>query len=215
MHIGGSLSEKTDEEKMKTNPEMDSQPTFTCKPLTIANWIDFEKLMGKQGGYGGCWCMFFRESRKEWRANIGDGNRLRFKEIVDCQKPVGLLAYDGDAPVGWCAVAPRVDYAALARSKNYKALDNKNCWSITCFYTAKESRRAGVSRFLIERVVNYACEHGAEVVEAYPVLTEKDRIRDDEGYRGFFKVFSDLGFTMAANISDKSPLMRNIISHQR
>ena len=183
---------------------------YACQPLTQDNWGDFEKLMGKNGGYGGCWCMSFRGTRKDYRSNRGDGNRLRLKEIMAEQNPVGLLAYCGEAPVGWCAVAPRLDYAALARSRNYKALDKKICWSITCFYTAKDFRRSGISRFLIKQTLIYARDHGAELVEAYPIFPNRDKIRDDEGYTGFYKDFLEVGFIEAARRSNTSPLMRYI-----
>ncbi len=183
---------------------------YACQPLTQDNWGDFEKLMGKHGGYGGCWCMFFRGTRKDYRSNRGDGNRLRLKEIVADQNPVGLLAYYGEVPIGWCAVAPRLDYAALARSRNYKALDKKKCWSITCFYTAKGLRRSGVSRFLIKQTLMYARNHGAEVVEAYPVITNKDMIRTMKAIRDFLKYFLDLGFKKQPEDLNTSPLMRFI-----
>ncbi|MEO5616304.1 MAG: hypothetical protein ABIS67_00890 [Candidatus Eisenbacteria bacterium] len=37
----------------------------------------------------------------------GGPNRRAFKKLVDSGMPPGLLAYDGDEPVGWVAIASR------------------------------------------------------------------------------------------------------------
>jgi GNAT superfamily N-acetyltransferase len=194
---------------METAKPTDSiqKPEFLCLELTSKTWQDFETLFGKHGAYGGCWCMFFRGIRKDWNENIGEGNRLRLQAIVDQEKPVGLLAYDGEIPVGWCAVAPREDYAALERSRYYKAVDNKKVWSITCFFTAKTYRRKGVTKFLIAEAIKYANGHGAEALEAYPLVPKKESVPDIYAYTGFYQVFIDLGFTVAAMRGEFNPIL--------
>ncbi len=152
--------------------------------------------------------MFFRGSRKDWKANIGEGNRRRLIEIVNLQKPVGLLAYDNDKAVGWCAVAPREEYAALDRSRYYKAIDQKKVWAVTCFYTSKTYRRKGMTKFLISEAIKVARDHGAEALEAYPLVPKNEAVPDIYAYSGFYQVFIDLGFTVAARRSEFSPILR-------
>jgi hypothetical protein len=41
-------------------------------PLTPDRWDDFEELFGSRGAYGGCWCMWWRTTRKEFEAFKGD-----------------------------------------------------------------------------------------------------------------------------------------------
>jgi hypothetical protein len=53
------------------------------KPLTQENWDDFEALFGPKGALGGCWCMWWRTTRKEFEDNQGAGNRQAMKAIVD------------------------------------------------------------------------------------------------------------------------------------
>jgi len=53
----------------------------------------------------------------------------------------GLLAYEGDVPVGWCAMAPREDHDRLNRSKPFAPIDDTAVWSITCFIVRKGYRR--------------------------------------------------------------------------
>lgn len=183
-------------------------PPYQWKELSPATWQDFEQLFGVHGAFGGCWCMFFRGTRKAWNDNRGEGNRLRLKEIVERSAPVGLLAYSGDRPVGWCAVAPRTDYDALARSKFYKAIDNKLAWAITCFFTVKDFRRKGITRFLIKEAIGYARMNGAEVLEAFPIVPTKEKVADIYAYTGFFQVFLDLGFHPVKGLEDSHPFMR-------
>src|SRR5690606_32344484 len=42
--------------------------TWQAHPLTPERWPDFERLFGRAGGYGGCWCMWFRQTGKEYEA---------------------------------------------------------------------------------------------------------------------------------------------------
>ena len=106
------------------NSEISEENGFTCRELTKETWEDLVSLFGDHGEVAGCWCMWFRGSRKEWEDNRGAGNKSRLKAIVDKQNPVGLIAYSGNEPVGWCAVAPRTDYDVLERTKFYKAIDD-------------------------------------------------------------------------------------------
>jgi hypothetical protein len=33
---------------------------FTTAPLDPSRWTDLQQVFGGNGGYGGCWCMFWR-----------------------------------------------------------------------------------------------------------------------------------------------------------
>jgi hypothetical protein len=68
-------------------------------PLTVDRWSDFEELFGPKGAYGGCWCMWWRLSRKEFEAQQGEGNRQAMKAIVESEHVPGILGYSGGKPV--------------------------------------------------------------------------------------------------------------------
>jgi hypothetical protein len=55
---------------------------FTFLPVTKDRWEDFEKLFGRRGACGGCWCMWWRLSRKEYNMQKGDGNKKAMKKII-------------------------------------------------------------------------------------------------------------------------------------
>lgn len=90
--------------------------SFTTEPLTPDRWDDLATAFGPNGAYSGCWCMFFRRTSSELSAGSGDGNRDAFRALVEAGEPQGVLAYEGDEPVGWVAVAPRAGYSRLHRS---------------------------------------------------------------------------------------------------
>jgi hypothetical protein len=48
--------------KLKTVNKM----SVTYKPLTPEIWDDFEALFGAHGAFGGCWCMYWRLTRREF-----------------------------------------------------------------------------------------------------------------------------------------------------
>jgi len=68
--------------------------------------------------------MNWRLARKQFKQQKGEGNCRAMKRIVGSGEVPGILAFDGDKPVGWCALAPRSNYPALARSRVMKPVDD-------------------------------------------------------------------------------------------
>lgn len=170
-----------------------AETTIRCHPLTKARWSDLERVFGPNGANSGCWCMWFRRPRKEWQAEHGMGNRDAFKGLAESGAPLGVLAYVDGVPAGWCAVAPREDYATLARSRLFPSSGEARLWAITCLFVHRDFRHKGLTRPLIEGAAAYAKKKGAKVVEAYPVVAE-GRADPARGYHGFAGVFRAAGF---------------------
>ena len=101
---------------------------LTFSPLTPSRWDDFADLFGPRGATGGCWCMWWRITNKEFEANKGEGNRMAIKDLVDKGTIPGILAYDGDQAIGWCSVAPREEFTRLERSRILKPVDEQPVW---------------------------------------------------------------------------------------
>src|SRR5262245_38185484 len=104
--------------------------SLECHPLTAGRWADLEQLFGERGACGGCWCMVWRLPRKQWEAQKGAGNREALRALVEGGEAPGLLGYLDGRPVGWCAVAPRPNYPALARSRVLAPVDEEPVWSV-------------------------------------------------------------------------------------
>jgi GNAT superfamily N-acetyltransferase len=180
-------------------------------PLTAKLWDDFESLFGQRGACGGCWCMWFRLSHKEFEAQKGEKNRKAMKALVASGRVPGLLAYHRDQAVGWCSVGPRADYPRLKGSRILKPVDDLPVWSIVCLFVAKGYRRKGVSARLLSAAVEYVRSKGGKVIEGYAVEPKKDKMPDAFAFHGLASAYRQAGFKEVARRSDHRPIMRYMI----
>ncbi len=141
------------------------------RPVTKDNWQDFVRLFAAKGAPHYCWCTSYRLPASRDLSNAQKKSAM--SELVDNGTPVGVLAYDGDEPIGWCSVAPRETYGRLARSKTMprETPPETPTWTILCFFVTRSHRERGITRALIDGAVAYAKEQGAELVEGYPFDT--------------------------------------------
>jgi GNAT superfamily N-acetyltransferase len=105
----------------------------------------------------------------------------------------GLLAFEGDEPVGWIAVAPRAELARIEASPATPRVDDEDVWVIPCVTVRKTARGRGIALALIRAAVAYAIEHGAPAVEAYPRAGDT-RGADGNAYFGTEPLFRRAGF---------------------
>jgi GNAT superfamily N-acetyltransferase len=178
------------------------------RPLTPQRWPDLEALFGARGACGGCWCMTWRLKRSEFDRGKGEGNRKAFQAIVRSGVEPGVLAYAGNEPVGWCAVAPREVYPALERSRVLAPVDERLVWSISCLLVTRRMRRSGVSVLLIRAAVAHATAHGAKIVEAYPVEPYSTEMPAAFAWTGIASAFREAGFKEVLRRSRTRPIMR-------
>jgi GNAT superfamily N-acetyltransferase len=183
-------------------------------PATPSRWADIERLFGERGACGGCWCMFWRKSRKQYEADKGSKNKQAFKQIVANGSKPGIIAYSGNKPVGWCAVAPRKDYVALERSRILKPVDDQPVWSVSCLFVRKDFRRQGVASKLLSAAVEFATRRGAKIVEGYPVEPSSDSMPDPFLWHGVPSAFKAVGFKEVLRRSKSRPIMRYVITDQ-
>ena len=178
------------------------------KELNSKNWSSFEELFGEKGACGGCWCMTWRLRSSEYEKQKGVGNKKAFKQLVSDKSPVGILAFEGKEPVGWCSVSPRRDFTRLGNSRILKAVDNKEVWSIVCFFIKKGFRRQGLSVKLINAAVEFAQTKGARTIEAYPIEPKKNPVPEVFAFTGLASAFFQAGFTEVARNSETRPIVR-------
>lgn len=188
-----------------------SNPSLEFHPLTKERWADFEDLFGARGAYGGCWCMWWRLTRREFEEGQGEGNREAMHSIVSGGEVPGILAYEGGKAVGWCSVAPRESYGSLNRSQVLKRIDDEPVWSIVCFYVAKDHRRKGLVQKLIRAAIDYVQSQGGKVVEAYPTIPKGERVPPVSSYMGFPSMYERVGFVECARPSKSKVILRYYI----
>ncbi len=180
---------------------------LTFRPVTPREWADLEALFSEHGIQNGCWCMYWRIPRKECQRNYGEGNKQFLKQLVESGNVPGILAYRNEKPVGWCSVAPREDFPVVLRSPTLKPIDDQTVWSIVCFFVSKSYRRSGLTHLLIRAAIQYAKEHGARIIESYPIDVRAKHI-EYERYSGLTITYEKEGFKVASRRSERRPIMR-------
>lgn len=161
-------------------------------------WPDLERLFGPSGAYSGCWCMWWRCSGREFSRNGNAGNRAALAHLVATGQPVGLLAYAGDDPVGWAAVAPQSAYPRILRSPALRPADpaEEAVWSAPCFFIRRDRRRTGVAAALLDAAVEHARGAGVSALEGYPVVAGGRRLPAAELFSGTVPLFERAGFAV-------------------
>ena len=182
------------------------------RAVTPSRWDDLVRLFGPRGAYGGCWCMWFRETSGEFERNGNQGNRKAMRELIRGNRQPGLIAYVGGEPAGWVSVAPREEFGRLDRSPALKRVDDERVWSVVCFYVDKRFRGIGLAGRLLDAAVEHAGRKGARVVEAYPWDTRAGRkLTNAEAYIGAWSMFEDADFQEVARRSPNRPIVRRLV----
>src|SRR5262245_9917084 len=147
-----------------------------------------------RGSWGsGCWCMFPRLGSSEAQGIGGRGRREAMTRIARRRRAPGLLAFEGDEPVGWIAIAPRREYRRIEASRVTPRVDDVRVWVIPCITVRPSARGRGIALALIRQAVAYARRHGAPAVEAYP-RAGSARTKDDNAFFGTEPLFRRAGF---------------------
>jgi len=192
--------------------------TLDIQPLTPDRIPDLATLFDQGGDPKWCWCAYFRVRGRDWTNSTPAENRSLLTDTVQAQDHApGLVAYDDGEAVGWVSLGPRNDYERLAFSKVMAPIDDKPVWSIVCFVVGRRSRGQGVAGALLAAAVDYARDHGATTLEAYPVdVPEGKRIPSENVYHGTVSMFERAGFKVvarrqAAPNSRARPIVRRTI----
>ncbi len=205
--------------KTTTTDEAMTDAAIRIVPANEASWDDLEAVFGKRGSPASCQCQWFRTAPADWRPLTREDRTLRHHEQTSCGDPTadetsGLVAYLGEEPVGWCAVAPRSVYVHLRGSRVVWAgrdedPADESVWAVTCFVTRTGFRRRGVSRAMAAATADFARERGARALEAYPMIVKPgEEITWGELYVGSRGIFAAAGFTEISRPTVRRVVMR-------
>ena len=167
-------------------------------PLTPKRLPDLAALFAQGGDPKWCWRAYFRVRGMTWSNASAASNRALLEKATRAGasrgRAPGQVAYrDGEA-VGWVGLSPREDYERLEHSVVLAPVDAKPVWSIVCFVVGRRARGRGVASALLGAAVDYAREHGATMLEAYPVDTGAGRVPSADAYHGTLSMFERAGF---------------------
>lgn len=191
---------------------MSGELSIAIRPLTPENWSDLESLFaGKGCSFArGCWCMDYRIGRNPKATNglsIAEYKRQELRERAARSPAPGLLGYHVGEPVGWVTVGPRDEFGTLARSPVMRPVDDVTVWSLVCFVVPSAWRRRGVASQLLRGAIDFAYDHGAEWLEAYP-LDKRKPSADNWLWHGTKGMFDAAGFREVIRRRPERPIMR-------
>lgn len=170
--------------------------SIEVRPATA--FEDVKALVGpKRADASVCWCLSYRIPSTVNNAMRGQ-ERGEFVARLLEEGPLGVLAYDGDVPVGWAAIAPR-SATTFARNRKIPHVDDLPVWSLWCIRVRPGHRGQGISHHLIEGAVAFAREQGAPAVEAYPLDNGDAKVDQTMAYAGLRANFEAAGFRHAAD----------------
>jgi ribosomal protein S18 acetylase RimI-like enzyme len=139
-------------------------------------------------GFCYCRCHHFPHDQRDWRETTAEENRQAVINLILERKLRGFLAYVGDKPVGWCHAGARVEMTTVP---DYEEPDAEAIGSIVCFLVAKEHRRRGVARRLLEAACAGFAAQGFRIAEAYVL---KGVQGDAMNYPGPLSMYLSAGF---------------------
>jgi GNAT superfamily N-acetyltransferase len=155
--------------------------------------------------------MWWRSTRKEFEQRGNEGNKAVMKAIVDSGQPTGILAYQGDVPVGWCSIAPRETYGSVERSHILRRIDDQPVWSLVCMFVARANRNHGVAEALVRAAIDHVDKNGGKIVEAYPTIPKQEKLPPISSFMGVPQLFQRVGFEEVARPSKSRMIMRYLI----
>lgn len=181
--------------------------------LSPSLWSQVEVLFGKNGACGGCWCQAWRiEKGERWDDVKGAPAKERLRCGIESGTTFGVLACDGETPIGWCTYGPRDSFPRLNRARSLRCEDAAEVWSIPCFFVLRTHRRQGVAGVLLDRALRAMAERGVEIAEGYPAAPNKDGSYIAAfSWTGTIPLFERAGFVLVGNAEGSKRRMRKTL----
>ena len=177
------------------------------RPLTAARVDDVKTVM--RGTWGAtCWDLFPRYTsaqQRELGITTEAKRRAALAKLARRRKnSAGLVAYDGNEPIGFISLGPRHDFSRIDNSRATPPVDDVAAWVIPCITVRRGHRGQGVAVAMIKAAVEYAGKRGAKAVDAYPRADGK-KVHDDLAFIGTDAMFRKAGFRQVRGVLPRLP----------
>lgn len=185
---------------------------FSWKPLTSENFDDIDQLFARPGGavVRACYCVWFRDGTGTDKIPSRERRNV-LRTLAESDLPPGILGYVDGVVVGWTSLGPRHDFSRLDRSPIMKKVDDEPVWSVPCFFVDRAWRGKGIATQLLAAAQEFAIQHNAQTLEAYPI-DKPERTIDDSAFYGVKAMYDAAGFTEVARRKSHRPVVRKALS---
>jgi GNAT superfamily N-acetyltransferase len=136
---------------------------------------------------------------------MSEGSRRDIVALIKKSRPIGLLAYRDNEPVGFVSVGPRTAYPRVDKSKTSPPVDDVPVWAVPCFYVHRKHRGLGISTALLRAAVEYAATQGAPAVEGYPRADDAPRVSAESAFFGTEAMFRRAGYRKVRGVRADLP----------
>jgi GNAT superfamily N-acetyltransferase len=151
---------------------------------------DFLALHSDANGAGWCRCVaWWVPTWDGWGERTAEENTALRDALCARGQYDGLLAYDGNEPVGWCQLGQRDRLTKLVAQLELDP--DPLVWAVTCFFVAPARRNEGIAVSLLAAAVEEARLAEATRIEGYPRNVMRD---DDDAWTGPQSLFTAAGF---------------------
>lgn len=185
--------------------------TIEIRPARADRFGDVEHALTGGGDGATCWCQWWMVRGKDWDATSVDEKREMLRADLEASPPSALIGYIDGEPAGWVKVAPRPAQPRLAHTRNVQQspepLDDPSVWAVTCFVVRREHRRAGLGTALLDAAIAHATQHGARVIEGYPIDAAVKKASANALYHGSLSTFLAAGFREVATPAPGRPIV--------
>jgi GNAT superfamily N-acetyltransferase len=183
-----------------------SAPTpLEVREATDEAWGDIERLFGRAGASNGCWCQYWIIGTDYKRRDRSE-NRRDLSEQVRAGR-AGLLAYRGDAALGWARFTPRSELVWLTTRYAKYDFGSGDPWSLSCFFVARQARGESVMRTLIDYAAQWGRDHKTPI-EGYPIDPSVNNATRNR-FPGVLPVFVRAGFVERGRLAKDRVVVRS------
>lgn len=184
-------------------------PALRCVdlgPERLADYLHFfdHQAFTDNPRWAGCYCYFPLHDPQtvQWHSRSGAENRSAVQACVARGTARGVLAYQGEAVVGWCNAGPWSQFPML---HDETPPDAASLGVVFCFVVAPGARGQGVATALLDAACHSLRRQGLAAVVARPL---KDAQGAAANHLGPLAMFLKAGFSVEGETAEGEVLVR-------
>lgn len=121
----------------------------------------------------------------------GSQNRNEAEQQINSGKLKGFLAYHNNKPIGFCNVNAKREMVFDKYRFEINNTGTDGIISVVCFVIDPDYRRKGVSKSLLNKVIETYSGSKFNLIESYPAI---DIGNEASNYHGFYEMYKKTGF---------------------